>query len=614
MHHYRCWLVALAGLVVNLLSGGYGSAQGLGDQAEASSARIARTFCGGSADNFICPIEPASPKSSIVNLISGQYSADSTQCYTFLDFDEVPLGNDCDTVVIPANAWFVHNIPFVIPPAGLGTPLLKFRVKAGAGSQTATDFISFWQGTTYITGSTFKTLPGSGGAWNSFQDMTFTLDLSQLPAGFSVGDIRPYMLDGDLDIVIGNETGVDWMCLELPRRVKVNTGWNILSNVTADPRHRNDLFPMAVSSAFGYTEGGYAPSDTLIPGAAYWLKYAGNGTVDGLGDGTDSLVIPVSGGWNMISPNVDDTGMVAIIPSGTSLTSQFYTFEGGYVAVLPESIKAGQGVWVKASGAGSLQVTSGGGIANPASQAHVKEGEFDPDRIDRLFSRLNALRFSGRSDGRRDLFFGGQIAAPLIAAYGELPPVPPPEAFDVRFASGRFAEFVPQEIDKVTDLVITLAPAEYPVIIKPILREASPHLMTLIVEIDGQAVAGYTIQDGGEIRLTDNRVTKLILRFESAVTKPISYSLTPNYPNPFNPTTSIKYQLPVESHVNLIIYNALGEVVSTLVDETQVAGFRVVEWNAQGKSSGIYYARFEAIGVDGSSAAYSQVEKMILLK
>jgi hypothetical protein len=66
------------------------------------------------------------------------------------------------------------------------------------------------------------------------------------------------------------------------------------------------------------------------------------------------------------------------------------------------------------------------------------------------------------------------------------------------------------------------------------------------------------------------------------------YNLRQNYPNPFNPKTVISWQLPVSSHVELSIYNVLGQKVATLVDKKQSAGTHQIEWNASGLASGIY--------------------------
>ncbi|MEO8514900.1 MAG: T9SS type A sorting domain-containing protein [Ignavibacteria bacterium] len=89
--------------------------------------------------------------------------------------------------------------------------------------------------------------------------------------------------------------------------------------------------------------------------------------------------------------------------------------------------------------------------------------------------------------------------------------------------------------------------------------------------------------------------------------KPNEFSIEQNYPNPFNPVTLIKFFVPVESAVELKIYDAPGKEVTTLVNGTQKAGNHEVSWDASGLSSGIYFYKLEA-------GSYSVEKKMILLK
>ena len=96
-------------------------------------------------------------------------------------------------------------------------------------------------------------------------------------------------------------------------------------------------------------------------------------------------------------------------------------------------------------------------------------------------------------------------------------------------------------------------------------------------------------------------------------TRPEAFALANNYPNPFNPATTIKYALPEASDVKLEIYNVVGQVVRTLVADHQNAGRYVVQWDATNDSghslsSGIYFYRLQAGG------EFLEVKKMLLVK
>jgi len=88
---------------------------------------------------------------------------------------------------------------------------------------------------------------------------------------------------------------------------------------------------------------------------------------------------------------------------------------------------------------------------------------------------------------------------------------------------------------------------------------------------------------------------------------PKIFSLNQNYPNPFNPSTIINFELPIRNHVELSIYNLIGQKVVTLINENKKAGSYQVEWDASGFSSGVYYYKIDA-------GEFQAVRKMILLR
>jgi hypothetical protein len=83
---------------------------------------------------------------------------------------------------------------------------------------------------------------------------------------------------------------------------------------------------------------------------------------------------------------------------------------------------------------------------------------------------------------------------------------------------------------------------------------------------------------------------------------PGSFMLYNNYPNPFNPSTTIRYELPKSSMVRLSVYDILGREVSVLVNEKKNAGSYEVRFDATGWSSGVYFYRLQARPIDGGQA------------
>lgn len=88
---------------------------------------------------------------------------------------------------------------------------------------------------------------------------------------------------------------------------------------------------------------------------------------------------------------------------------------------------------------------------------------------------------------------------------------------------------------------------------------------------------------------------------------PDKYILYQSFPNPFNPTTTIKYSVPIGDLVNIIIYDILGKEVATLVNEYKTAGNYTVEFNASKFASGVYFYRLQA-------GSFIDTKKMMLVK
>lgn len=105
--------------------------------------------------------------------------------------------------------------------------------------------------------------------------------------------------------------------------------------------------------------------------------------------------------------------------------------------------------------------------------------------------------------------------------------------------------------------------------------------------------------------IVTNEVTNI--ENENYVGIPKEYKLQQNYPNPFNPSTTISFELPHKSEVNLTIYNTLGQVVATLINEIKQAGQHQIVFDASDLPNGVYIYRIKA-------GSYTSAKKMILLK
>jgi len=88
---------------------------------------------------------------------------------------------------------------------------------------------------------------------------------------------------------------------------------------------------------------------------------------------------------------------------------------------------------------------------------------------------------------------------------------------------------------------------------------------------------------------------------------PREFMLYQNFPNPFNPMTTIQYDVPRNAHVNITVYNTRGQQVAVLVDGVRQPGYHEVVWDAAGLSSGVYFYRIHA-------GDYVALKKLMLIK
>jgi len=102
-------------------------------------------------------------------------------------------------------------------------------------------------------------------------------------------------------------------------------------------------------------------------------------------------------------------------------------------------------------------------------------------------------------------------------------------------------------------------------------------------------------------------IEAIVTKGGGSSTLPASFSLDQNYPNPFNPATEMSFSIATAGTVKLDVFNTLGQLVSTLVDEHLSAGHHTRVWNASNNASGVYFYRLQIAG-------FAETKKMILMK
>jgi hypothetical protein len=123
----------------------------------------------------------------------------------------------------------------------------------------------------------------------------------------------------------------------------------------------------------------------------------------------------------------------------------------------------------------------------------------------------------------------------------------------------------------------------------------------------GNARSGVQIIESGFFADTLFRATLTAIGRDIAGGIPAVFQLSQNFPNPFNPTTTIRYGLAHRVNVTLIIYNTLGQQVATLVNEDLEAGYHDMRFDGRNLASGVYFYRLQA-------GDFVQTRKLLLLR
>lgn len=97
-------------------------------------------------------------------------------------------------------------------------------------------------------------------------------------------------------------------------------------------------------------------------------------------------------------------------------------------------------------------------------------------------------------------------------------------------------------------------------------------------------------------------------------TVPEKFTLHQNFPNPFNPITNIRFDIPQQGYVKMTVYDILGREVTNLIDQELQAGNYTVDWNASAYTSGVYFYRLDLNSLKAGNESYIETKKMILIK
>ncbi len=419
----------------------------------------------------------------------------------------------------------------------------------------------------------FAISPSRGISIPPYGDLAYTATFTPLSAGEKNGHVVFALDNADTLKVSGTGVGPGSAVLVTAR---LAPNWQLIS-LPVDP-----ACPYVLRNVFSFRNR-YAKEDTLVIGRGYWKKLS-DSTLSFSGFPLNNLSLDVAELWNLVGSVSYPVARSSIVTSPPGIViSPFYEFDGAYHPA--DSIRPGHAYWVKTNHPGKI----------------LMDAESHMDRAgDRDFTKnLGELVVRDAKGRSATLYFG---APATDAGFFELPPRPPDGAFDARFPNDQSLA-VPGHGSE--EFFVRISSAQYPLSIAWTVHQklsASLLVGSKNIPLDSSgAIEGVTSQ------------SNVALRFSGAAL-PHLYALHQNFPNPFNPKTSIRLEIPRPSRVSLKVFDVLGQEVATLIDGVEDAGYRAVDWYPADAASGVYFLRMDAAALDLPAQRFTEVRKMLLVR
>ena len=376
---------------------------------------------------------------------------------------------------------------------------------------------------------------------------------------------------------VENSTAIDIGDGNFEYDVSIISDWNLvgLSVNIVWPAHLS-VFPTIVEeSLYGYSDS-YFLTDALVPGSGYWLRFDEGNSVTVSGNIINDLILSLTEGWNLIAgPSGDVSISLAYDPDSLIVPNTMFGYNTtGYTET--DVLSPGYGYWIRSFGEGEVSLSS------------ERDGNYSsPPILDKKQTNMNSISINGKK-----LYFGSSSMPLKERLSFSLPPKPLAKAKDIRFSNN-------SRLCLSGDCIVEVMNNDEPLYFECNIMDGD---MWKIVDENGNA---FNCSDVQLLEFASD-VERIFLKKSIDLT-PDLFSISPAYPNPFNPVTNIEINIPELSSVNVSIYNIQGQLVETLINKSLQAGNHHILWNGKSFPSGVYFLAM-------NSSDFSQVEKLMLVK
>jgi hypothetical protein len=359
-------------------------------------------------------------------------------------------------------------------------------------------------------------------------------------------------------------------------------GWSMASlcgTPTSGDNSLVSLFPNALS-LFRFS-GGYQMASALDVGQGYWIHMPAAETVSFDVDPALSVVSDLPAGWSMVGGPHGDVPTASLQTAFPAVSSVF-GFAGQYEAAT--ALVSGQGYWLNMASQGQVTLAPG-----TASSPAARSGPLAPAE-----ALSGPLLWVQSGANRQEIHLG--VDPESITA---LPPPPPVGVLDARVRIGELSAWQVPEAEQERAYLLLVQGAG--VVMG---WDVPPEFAGRWELVFGDRVV--RLDGAGELSVGSGP-TRMKLR-----TVPVAYRLHANYPNPFNPSTTVRYDLKQDGPMSLRVYGITGQLVREVIAEVQRAGAHKVVWDGADEagrqvSSGVYLVELRA-------GKYRAVRRIMLLK
>nr|MBX2820541.1 T9SS type A sorting domain-containing protein [Rhodothermaceae bacterium] len=313
-------------------------------------------------------------------------------------------------------------------------------------------------------------------------------------------------------------------------------------------------------------------------------------------------------GWNLIAtPSCNNIAIFSssTFPTGAIAEGLSYHYDiGGYKPAFSFSfprglLNQGKGYWVYSITNASLSLTCGSG-----KQAQHEEGTLED-----VSNSFGSITLRDSQSGLQTFYFGNTLQRQEEAISYKLPPKGPKGDFDVRYTNDT-------RLTQQNDAVVRINDAAFPLSVSFNNAPAEKEGVLFIDEMNraGAVIHTHQITENENIQLFDSSVGYLKVRFVESQKEdlPMQFSLHGNYPNPFNPTTRITFDIPERGDLTLKVVDMLGrEVYSNTYLGLEASSNQSLSFDANDLPAGIYVY---VLSLQTSNQLLTQSGRMTLLK